>query len=201
MSAMKMVAIGQWRWTLTLSDALGTVLSTEQWKWFQPKMKVEGPSPRPRAGHALVAIRDRVFLFGGLTEIGLSSELWILDLDSLTWSEVPTFGAVPCARKGAALVATENGRRMFLFGGSNGVKTFNDVHVLDIDHFSWSLMGMIGDAPAGREGAAISCISPYILISGGSTTGECGSRRLVTDSWALHVQRCGQLECLEMFAV
>ena len=70
-----------------------SVMNTDQWKWFQPHVRCDAacPVPAPRTGHSLVAIRDSIFLFGGLTEKGLSNELWVLDLDSLAWSQVRTW--------------------------------------------------------------------------------------------------------------
>lgn len=52
------------------------------------QVRTDCAMPAPRTGHALLAQRESVFLFGGLTERGLSSELWVLDLDSLAWSQV-----------------------------------------------------------------------------------------------------------------
>jgi hypothetical protein len=65
-----------------------SVLNTDQWKWFQPRTRGDRVAPAPRTGCCLVAIRESIFLFGGLTEEDLSNELWVLDLDSLTWSQV-----------------------------------------------------------------------------------------------------------------
>jgi hypothetical protein len=68
--------------------AATSVLNTDQWKWFQPRVRGDRVTPAPRTGCCIVAIRESIFLFGGLTEEGLSNELWVLDLDSLTWSQV-----------------------------------------------------------------------------------------------------------------
>lgn len=167
-----------------------TVLSTEQWKWFQPKLRAPQPSPAPRCGHALCAIRSRLFLFGGLTEAGLSNEVWILDLDALSWAEIPTFGAAPCARKGASLVATEDGRKLYLVGGATAAAALCDVHVLELDNFGWSALGTVGDAPQGRESPALSLTPPYLLVAGGNALGEAGGRTAISDFWVLHLQQC-----------
>lgn len=64
------------------------VVNVDHWKWFQPRVRNDAPGPAPRTGHSLIAVRESIFLFGGLTEKGLSNELWVLDLDSLAWSQV-----------------------------------------------------------------------------------------------------------------
>lgn len=170
------------------------MLSTEQWKWFQPKLRTSHPSPSARSGHALCAVRSRLFLFGGLTETGLSNELWILDLDTLSWADIPTFGAAPCARKGASLVPTEDGRKLYLVGGATAATALCDVHVLEVDNFGWSALGTVGDAPQGRESPAVSLTPPYLLVAGGSAVGEAGARVAVSDFWVLHLQQCAPVQ-------
>lgn len=178
-----------------------TVLSTEQWKWFQPKLRAPQPAPSPRCGHALCAVRSRLFLFGGVTESGLSNDLWILDLDALTWSEIPMFGATPCARKGASLVATEDGRKLYLVGGATAAgAALCDVNVLDLDNFGWSALGTVGDAPQGRECPAVSLTPPYLLVAGGHAAAANGTRIAVSDFWVLHLQQCAAAHLLPRFA-
>lgn len=169
------------------------VLNTEQWSWLQPKVRDGDNLFKPRVGHAMASIRSKIFVFGGLTEMGLSDELWIFDLETLSWAKIPTFGAAPCARKGASLVATDGGRKLYLFGGATATKVLNDVHILDAEHFSWTVLGTIGTCPPPREGATVSCLPPYILVAGGHTVNENGTRSLVTDSWVLHLQQCALL--------
>ncbi len=59
--------------------------------------------PPARSGHATCAIREKVFVFGGCSAEGnLLNDLWIFDQDSLTWTCVSTYGAVPCPRRGGS---------------------------------------------------------------------------------------------------
>jgi hypothetical protein len=40
-------------------------------------------------------------VFGGMTREGvLLDDLWTLELDNMQWSQLHTFGTIPCARKG-----------------------------------------------------------------------------------------------------
>ena len=58
-------------------------------------------SPVARSGHACASIREKVFVFGGAALDGsLLSDVWILDQDSMTWTQVTCFGTVPCPRRG-----------------------------------------------------------------------------------------------------
>ena len=60
----------------TLTSAV-SVLNTEQMKWLQPNVKDGAISPGARVGHAVVCIRERIYMFGGLTEQGLTNETWV----------------------------------------------------------------------------------------------------------------------------
>lgn len=80
-----------------------------------------------------------MFVFGGCTVDGtLLSDLWIFDQDSMTWTYATCFGNPPSARKGASLCATEDGRRLYLFGGNDGTRPLNDVLVLELEKLSWA---------------------------------------------------------------
>lgn len=43
---------------------------------------------------------------------------------------------VPCS--GAALACTEDGRRLYVFGGNDGARALNDVYFLDMEKLAWN---------------------------------------------------------------
>lgn len=48
-------------------------------------------------------VSPQVFVFGGMTMDGqLLDDMWTLELDSMQWNQLHTFGTPPCARKGRA---------------------------------------------------------------------------------------------------
>lgn len=117
--------------------------------------------------------------------------LQVLDLDSLQWSEVPTFGNEPCPRKGSSMVASENGRKMYVFGGSDGVRTMSDVYVLEVERFTWSVVGITGGVPESREGHSAVMVSSFMVVSGGVSLLPDGLKKRISDTWALHLIKCG----------
>ena len=57
--------------------------------------------PVARSGHACASIREKLFVFGGITTDGvLLNDLWSFDLDSLSWTYVTCFGNKPSPRQG-----------------------------------------------------------------------------------------------------
>ena len=41
---------------------------------------------------------------------------------------------------GATISATEDGRRLYVFGGNDGGKALNDVHFLELEKLTWSML-------------------------------------------------------------
>ena len=44
----------------------------------------------------------------------------------------------PSARAGASLCASEDGRRLWLFGGNAGSGSLNDLHFMDLETHAWT---------------------------------------------------------------
>jgi hypothetical protein len=43
----------------------------------------------------------QVYIMGGMTSEGeLLDDVWTLELDSMQWTQLQTYGSAPCARKG-----------------------------------------------------------------------------------------------------
>lgn len=169
------------------------VFNIDTLKWVQPQIKGIH-SPPARWGHASASIRDRVLIFGGANAQGeLLQDLWILDQDSLQWTHASCIGHPPSARKGATLCATEDGRRMYVFGGYDGYKALNDVHCLDVEKLVWSAVSPLGHHPEPREGHSATIIGKYLVVSGG-----CGAaNEYLTDTHVLDLFTGPTWECLD----
>jgi len=63
-----------------------------------------GATPRGRAFHSSGQMGNQLFVYGGFTSTGPSSELWAYDLMSQNWGLVTSSGPAPTGR-GAAIVA------------------------------------------------------------------------------------------------
>jgi hypothetical protein len=56
----------------------------------------------------------------------LTSDLWLLDFDTMQWSMVSTYGqAAPCPRRGHAMCGSEENRKIIVCGGFDG-----DTHLM-----------------------------------------------------------------------
>jgi Ras-related protein Rab-1A len=76
-------------------------------------------------------------------------------------------GAQPVARAGAA-VATHN-NRLFLFGGADEKRTYNDMYVLEFEQMLWVELTPSGNPPCPRWGHSVSGYEEKLVIFGGFT--------------------------------
>lgn len=101
-------------------------LSTNKWQLL-PHQEQRGDVPSSRSVFAAAALqaRNEAVLFGGEVEASdlghagagkFTSDLHVLDLDSLIWKKVKTDGAQPTAR-GWSGMAVKDVNRLILFGG------------------------------------------------------------------------------------
>jgi hypothetical protein len=99
------------------------------------------PGPLPaRWGHVAGydARRDRMLVFGGQSSSSLLSDVWALDLATLTWQQVST-GQGPSPRTNLAAVIDAARDRLVIIDGRVGVSTpLSDVWALDLATHTWT---------------------------------------------------------------
>ena len=91
------------------------------------------------------------------------------------------------------MVASEDGRRLFVFGGFDGKMVLNDLHILETDRMQWSaaVAEVSGKVPAAREGHASGVVGKYMLVASGQDT-----HRRLADTFALNTETL-QWDCLD----
>ncbi len=90
------------------------------------------------------------------------------DVISAQWSIVPAHGTTPTARAGHSATYHANSRRIFVFGGENGVKQFNEMFAFDTIQLTWSKLAPNGLSPTARHGHASAVIGDKWYIFGGN---------------------------------
>lgn len=149
-------------------------------QWEQPV--TYGAHPPPRESHSAVVFetdsRRQLIIYGGMNGSRLS-DLWILDLDSMTW-DCPVLGGVtPMPR--SLHTANLIGHRMYIFGGwvplnedsnEGDVKEWkctNDLACLNLDTFVWESSSHVFDEnmPRARAGHCSAVINNRIYMWSG----------------------------------
>jgi hypothetical protein len=121
-----------------LGDVWAFDLALETWTEITP---ASGPDPRWFSTFEYDAQNHRVTMFAGNRGLlGLSNEVWLLDLADDQWVSVSPAGTPPVARDGAAAVYVESEDRFVVFGGNSSGGKLNDVWSLE--HLSDTVTGV-----------------------------------------------------------
>jgi dynein heavy chain len=108
--------------------------------------------PAPRAGHSAANVKDRVFVFGGFGGFGYTREelcdLFVFDarkgenpgekeMGDRQWHALFPDGKAPSPRSGHSCTVVADSK-LFVFGGWNKSRQFNDLHIYDTEGNRWS---------------------------------------------------------------
>ena len=94
-----------------------------------------------------------------------------LDLNKMVWSKLTTTGEKPGPRDSHSAVFV--GHKMIVFGGTNGFKKMNHIHVLDLVTKEWVRPECKGTPPSPRESHTATLVGDErIVIFGGSGEGH-----------------------------
>lgn len=158
-------------------------------EWSLVETSVEdglSSGPLQRGGHSGSLIGSKVYIFGGETpNRSPLDELWVLDLESMTWSKPDVAGQAPVARSSHSAVTYQD-RYVVIFGGGSIANCYNDLVVLDTQTMSWIWPEMTGPVPPVRAGHASALLgSVMYMIGGGNNTKGCA------DMYALDLKNFG----------
>jgi len=92
-------------------------------------LRLHGDAPKPRHGHLMVSVGNRLFLHGGMSGSSFFDDLHVLDLDRNAWSCAKVKSVKPTRR--AAHGGFVSGADVFVFGGMNGTGALNDIFTLN----------------------------------------------------------------------
>jgi len=153
---------------------LRTLFDDTDSQWF---LKVSDPKnakknkaePSKRWGHSSVVSQDRLFIYGGAaynSNFQNSEIFYQLDLVNWNWSKLVPMGASPGVRDSHSCVAYQD--KLYVFGGSVGSESRNDLWEYDIPSNVWRPIETKGEIPSPREGHSACLFSErYMVVYGG----------------------------------
>ncbi|KAI9312371.1 hypothetical protein BX666DRAFT_1866254 [Dichotomocladium elegans] len=153
LSTGKMVVVGGVRGTLDPTsgrvslglaplDALYVFdLATRSWVLQTTSFDPESRYPSTRSDHvAVVASGDRIVIFGGSNgqparTRAYTNSIGVLDTNWV-WTS-PAVGGIQPSRRAYASAAILTGQYLTVAFGAHADQRYNDINVLDLDHFTW----------------------------------------------------------------
>ncbi|XP_069104002.1 uncharacterized protein [Argopecten irradians] len=125
------------------------------WTLLKPK----GVAPSARSFHAMTAVGNRLFVFGGCSEEGRLNDLHAYDIDTNTWEQQPTNEEIK-GRGGAGLIAVE--KDLYVVAGFAGQET-SDVYKYSTEDKVWSNLKLDKELPP-RSVFGITSRSTFIIV-------------------------------------
>jgi len=119
-------------------------------------------------------------VFGGYSGSGYENSVMAFDLKAEQWQQLKTTGESPSAR--SAHTAVVVGNSMYVFGGWNGVHCMNDLHELNFETNTWTLICADTSQASRLSGSANHAHSIHALVHTGhpvahANVGEMPSAR------------------------
>uniref|UniRef100_A0A8C1TSM0 Kelch domain-containing protein 1 n=1 Tax=Cyprinus carpio TaxID=7962 RepID=A0A8C1TSM0_CYPCA len=121
-----------WGWNNEVHE-----FDTERSSWTEPQTFV---TPAPRAAHASASIGSKGYVCGGRIRETRTSDMFCLDLNSWTWSEIVSSTVAPLGRSWHTLTAVSD-TSLFLFGGlSVDCRPMSDGWIFNLETKGWTEM-------------------------------------------------------------
>ncbi|RLN89480.1 hypothetical protein BBJ28_00015109 [Nothophytophthora sp. Chile5] len=141
-------------------------------QWTTHRVDAESMwKPRARHAHSSVVVGgEQLFVFGGknATSSTFFNDLFYYDALLNQWVQPAgnATGQPPLPRAFAGLTASDDGKMLFLFGGTDGKQEFGSLFAYDVAHARWdSLAGAtLGDKPLCRSSHSLSFAAPHHLV-------------------------------------
>ncbi|CAG8459923.1 6458_t:CDS:10 [Gigaspora rosea] len=173
--------------------------------------QITGRPPNGLIGHSISLIGSVVYMFGGQNGIKHFNEMIIFDLKVLKlqrkrsrlskfslnrastsgshWNHIISNkhdNSIPSCRSGHTACVYKD--KIYIFGGSNGEKCFNDTWCYDTSNSTWSELSCTGFIPVPRERHGAVCIADVIYIFGGVTQegdvlGDLFALKITSQRW------------------
>jgi len=152
-------------------------------------LETQGAKPEGREGHSATLVGNKLYVFGGSSLGKLLEDVFVLDLDTLTWEAKNLAGeAEPRAYHSAAI---HDAGIVVIFGGYTQAGLTNEVLLLDTVNAHWGHPTTIGNIPSPRKHHSFNRVGKLLYAFGGETT-EGVSKELF--SLDMHKKRWEKVE-------
>ncbi|CAG8499773.1 1565_t:CDS:2 [Paraglomus brasilianum] len=165
------------------------ILNIETKSWIQPT--IIGNHPIARYGHAATTVGTKMYIFGGEAEGYYMNDLLALDAASMNsgearWEVVVSANDPPSGRSGH--VAVTFNEKIYIFGGTDGKRRYNDTWCYDIRSNTWTELVCIGYIPLPRDSHGATLVGDVLYVFGGKgpegeELGDLAAFRITNKRW------------------
>jgi Rab9 effector protein with kelch motifs len=155
-------------------------LTSFYWK----RIVAAGKSPRKRRAHASCfdKLNSRLYIFGGGDGEQALNDCWMLETKdgNFKWEEIkfnPSTNTAPTPRGYPTMNYVDE--KLLVFGGSDGQRFYNDLHVFDLASGTWNEVLQIHGCS--RMGHSSHMVGNYLFILGGYNGSQFTNDMLVVN--------------------
>ncbi|KAJ5066200.1 leucine-zipper-like transcriptional regulator 1 [Anaeramoeba ignava] len=134
------------------------------YKWI--KMEIKGNQPKPRSGHSMTKVENKVYILGGMNTVGFCDNGW-LDLENLTWNHFEESKIRDLDLLFHSVVVYNN--QMWIFGGDQKSKFTNNLSIIDTNKNQFFIQNanVKGDIPTPRSRHSAVAWHDHMWVFGG----------------------------------
>ncbi|HSW77598.1 MAG TPA: kelch repeat-containing protein [Candidatus Chromulinivoraceae bacterium] len=145
--------------------ALDLTLGSETWTQLAPT----GTAPTAvwQSCYAYDSTNSRLYVHGGFTGAGYSSQLFYLNTSTTNCAWVNTNVSGGLAVRGAVMGYDSTNQRLVCFGGYDGTVVNNTVRYASTSTFSSWVTQTTNNAPDGRRSAGCGIVGNYLIVTAG----------------------------------
>ncbi|KAH9161689.1 hypothetical protein LEN26_001298 [Aphanomyces euteiches] len=145
------------------------ILHVDSMLWEQPVTTGQGPGPCNMHTADFLPHARSIAVFRGGDGKEYLNDLHLFNVDNHHWTSPSTDGTPPMPRANHSSALLDH--RMYIFGGWNGTRRLNDIHILDTSPscrpWRWSSVQFAGQVPHPRAGMSFVCLRQRFFLFGG----------------------------------
>lgn len=170
--------------------SLDTSVSVEKMRW--EKVVTVGARPGPRGYHTANLVGNIMIVVGGSDGRDCFADIWVLNLDTLVWTQVETDKEY----KRLSHTSTQVGSYLFIMGGHDGLKYSSELLLFNLVTLQFEHKQTMGRPPPAR-GYHISLLGDARLLVFGGFDGHS----VYDDVWILDLAGAAYLPQVTSFAL
>eukprot|EP00028_Trichosphaerium_sp_Am-I-7-wt_P004044 CAMPEP_0168520586 /NCGR_PEP_ID=MMETSP0405-20121227/8110_1 /TAXON_ID=498012 /ORGANISM="Trichosphaerium sp, Strain Am-I-7 wt" /LENGTH=639 /DNA_ID=CAMNT_0008541565 /DNA_START=97 /DNA_END=2016 /DNA_ORIENTATION=- len=149
---------------------------------------------KPRCAHTGISIGNHTFIFGGFDGKVQFNDFWVLDTDTMVWTEVVCESPPPphCYHTSSVV-----GTKLYIFSGWDGNIRMNEIYVINTSEIKynevtkqmegkWEAVKTHGTAPSKRAAATATVVQKKVYFFGGTNGDVMLADLHVLDTETMH---------------